>query len=574
MKKKLIWSSLAMALAGNAFSATLLYLPLNAGINIGNGEAIHAQLNATLTFMPDEDGFGGFARSRQLGANWWYAPRIDLNMAGIPALNITDPTTVIDWDMRVWQDPTNTNRWKDANVFIRVYSRDAINVIKGYRDYSLNVGPDFSNALKYQNAWFHNNMYLNDLLKGYYVDTNLSGDGFDPTDIDMIRFYGTDWSNPADPPYEDYNDFRNLRISTNTWQTIYDTNGFDGFSAGSLNGQGPWTTSTAGAGSVSLEDASGNKSIRFDVGETQGDQAYATWNNVSDLIKAGYRTIRVSYDIYRNPHPETGNLQNFWWYWYDSGFPTYGLSWDNGQDIRPFGFSDGLGGKAIKDSTYDGFDKFSHYYQEWDLYTLSSTATFQGRAANPLRTAPIRGITGLTKWEFEAAHDSASDTGSDVVRIDNFKVEGIKSGNNVVAQVNLGDYQGTIDGTPADVEVRNGSGTVLEHKLAYMDNNGKFAFNMQQPNGPITIAVKTAHHLRKAVTVTLPVTTDVVFNLVNGDVDGDNAVTIFDYVILSDAFDSSTGDPAFVANADLDGDGTVTIFDYLILSTNFDMFGD
>jgi hypothetical protein len=59
----------------------------------------------------------------------------------------------------------------------------------------------------------------------------------------------------------------------------------------------------------------------------------------------------------------------------------------------------------------------------------------------------------------------------------------------------------------------------------------------------------------------------------NGDCDGDNSVTIFDYIILSDSFDKSTGDSGFDARSDLDGDGTVSIFDYTYLSDNFERSG-
>lgn len=58
-----------------------------------------------------------------------------------------------------------------------------------------------------------------------------------------------------------------------------------------------------------------------------------------------------------------------------------------------------------------------------------------------------------------------------------------------------------------------------------------------------------------------------------GDVDRDNAITIFDYIELSAAFDSTPGHPAWNENADLDEDGDVSIFDYVILSLNFDKQG-
>jgi|GEM_PF-6303301 len=62
-------------------------------------------------------------------------------------------------------------------------------------------------------------------------------------------------------------------------------------------------------------------------------------------------------------------------------------------------------------------------------------------------------------------------------------------------------------------------------------------------------------------------------SLHNGDVDGDNAVTVFDYDALSLAFDSVPGQGNWNSRADLDGDGAVTVFDYDILSVNFDRIG-
>jgi hypothetical protein len=64
-----------------------------------------------------------------------------------------------------------------------------------------------------------------------------------------------------------------------------------------------------------------------------------------------------------------------------------------------------------------------------------------------------------------------------------------------------------------------------------------------------------------------------VLNLVNGDVDGDDNISILDYIALSASFGSETGQPEFNAMADLDGDGIVSILDYLILSSNFDREG-
>jgi subtilisin-like proprotein convertase family protein len=64
------------------------------------------------------------------------------------------------------------------------------------------------------------------------------------------------------------------------------------------------------------------------------------------------------------------------------------------------------------------------------------------------------------------------------------------------------------------------------------------------------------------------------FSLINGDVDGDDSVSILDYLELSAAFDSQVGDPGYLPRIDLDDDGFVSILDYLILSANYDLIGE
>jgi hypothetical protein len=97
--------------------------------------------------------------------------------------------------------------------------------------------------------------------------------------------------------------------------------------------------------------------------------------------------------------------------------------------------------------------------------------------------------------------------------------------------------------------------------------------------GTYEVGYKTATTLRVRVgqvtigsqplTGTLPFAT-----LALGDIDGDNYISILDYIELSNAFDSVAGDPNSNGNADLDADGTVSILDYIILSSNYDLEGD
>ena len=57
-------------------------------------------------------------------------------------------------------------------------------------------------------------------------------------------------------------------------------------------------------------------------------------------------------------------------------------------------------------------------------------------------------------------------------------------------------------------------------------------------------------------------------NLVNGDADGNNAVNLFDFVVLDSNFGKSDD------MADLNGDGTVNLFDYVVIDQAFGAQGE
>ena len=89
--------------------------------------------------------------------------------------------------------------------------------------------------------------------------------------------------------------------------------------------------------------------------------------------------------------------------------------------------------------------------------------------------------------------------------------------------------------------------------------------------------MKTGHWLSKS-RLNIPLVAGnplpIAMPLRNGDVDEDNEVSIFDYIILSQNFGRVVRGIGTDPNADLDGDGEVTIFDYIILSQNFGLEGD
>lgn len=105
---------------------------------------------------------------------------------------------------------------------------------------------------------------------------------------------------------------------------------------------------------------------------------------------------------------------------------------------------------------------------------------------------------------------------------------------------------------------------------AYLD------LRFQSTNEPIQALVSALGYLKKVVPIDRAVNgvLSARTTLRGGDVDGDNEVTIFDYIELSAGFMSVPPDSAFNLAADFDRDQYITIFDYIILSQNFGLEGD
>lgn len=146
----------------------------------------------------------------------------------------------------------------------------------------------------------------------------------------------------------------------------------------------------------------------------------------------------------------------------------------------------------------------------------------------------------------------------------------------VTASVTLQGYLGDPTQQALTVVLRLPGSTVpLETRTLSVDSSGVVRFTTSL-RGTYDLAIKGTHWLRKVRPVTI---VDAggnagAYSLTNGDVDGDNEVTIGDYALLSTAFGSMPGDGNWNAEADLDGDGEVTIGDYAQLSANFGASGD
>jgi len=172
--------------------------------------------------------------------------------------------------------------------------------------------------------------------------------------------------------------------------------------------------------------------------------------------------------------------------------------------------------------------------------------------------------------------DASSDPLS--VSFDNFMTNVPTAGSRTVSgKITLQDTDPSW--TPVGLEtsvdyVQNGA--VVASELVTLDAEGKYYLTTTLPNGNYDLHVKAANWLRKKQAITLGSgsLSNVNLSLINGDIDGDDSITIFDYIEISNGFDTVAGDPGYSYFADLDKDLSITIFDYIILSNNFDLGGD
>ncbi|GIV19419.1 MAG: hypothetical protein KatS3mg023_1170 [Armatimonadota bacterium] len=144
----------------------------------------------------------------------------------------------------------------------------------------------------------------------------------------------------------------------------------------------------------------------------------------------------------------------------------------------------------------------------------------------------------------------------------------------VSGQVELQDYQGDVTTVPVVVQVRQ-NGNVVRTEVLSLDAQGGYILYHLAP-GTYELAFKASHWLRRVRTVEV-VSSDVLgvsVSLINGDVDGDNEVSLFDFGALVAAFGSAPGDANWNADADLDGDQEVSLFDFGILVRHFGEIGD
>ncbi|MBS1706726.1 MAG: hypothetical protein JST40_12710 [Armatimonadetes bacterium] len=156
----------------------------------------------------------------------------------------------------------------------------------------------------------------------------------------------------------------------------------------------------------------------------------------------------------------------------------------------------------------------------------------------------------------------------------------------VYGKLSVADYTGNLRRLPLRLQLVDSNGSIVQAvNTQILSNEGGFVFTTDRV-GTYRLIGKLSHWLAVDLgNVQLSGSQNVagiVGVSINGDIDQDNSVSIFDYAILSDYFDHSQADSSWglvgpngfrPSDADLDGDGANTIFDYAILSKNFDQVG-
>lgn len=399
---------------------------------------------------------------------------------------------------------------------------------------------------------------------------------------------------------------------------------FESLSPGDILGQDSWVAVTAGstppAGGATIQsvkvsplDAS-TKALMFQrvIGQAGGADMRAQ-RVLGAPVTSG--SVRVQWDLMMSgrSNPTASNL-------FLSGllYSGVGVAAIN-QIIQPYGQNGGGPGGALNGfgdidgldiSGYVGYNLVSGYLYPDTWYRFEFDMDWSDHSITNIRTTDINGGTlGLPtemgtylplfghprlKWYFNndgtnwtdqwnrigfRASGMQGDAGTEYLCIDNFAITPV---NRIHATIDLQDFAGgNIAGQKVFVEVRDGSGNILDRMAIAPDASGNVYFHTKE-TGVKTIALKGSHWLRDVKTgVDLSTGEAGLFSNMNGDCDGDNEVGIGDYALISGAYGAYGGDvglanpdAGWAFEADLNGDNIVDIGDYAILSANYGLLGD
>lgn len=184
---------------------------------------------------------------------------------------------------------------------------------------------------------------------------------------------------------------------------IYDSQGFEGFSVGMLDGQDGWIADWFAPGpyighSPEIQDfgaAFGGLGIVL-----QGNEVSAAFieREFPDILGSGYQQVTVSFDIWRFSSDVPMNGMD--WFWYE-GFwtefePAHGVQrhMENGEStVYPFGEQSPLGDLYPMAETI--YDRWTNLTMTWDFSVATASAWYDGVFVG---SVPISDPSSLTGW--------------------------------------------------------------------------------------------------------------------------------------------------------------------------------
>ncbi len=170
---------------------TLAYVAMDEQLNLDPAhptvDAIFSPLGMPLEIFADGvPEMEGFTRLSLVPPGPFEGPYVDLNAAGIGAVDVSDPTTNLRAELRYYQDAeTNPDPYVDAPIGVRLYDLATDGTPLGSRDYGLIYGTQWDDPA--YPLWTQKILPLAGDPSSYVE----SGD-FDPTSVDRIGLYGMD----------------------------------------------------------------------------------------------------------------------------------------------------------------------------------------------------------------------------------------------------------------------------------------------------------------------------------------------------------------------------------------------
>ena len=220
-------------------------------------------------------------------------------------------------------------------------------------------------------------------------------------------------------------------------------------------------------------------------------------------------------------------------------------------------------------NTEPGFDYLYAHTSGNGGVNWSPRGAFSGSSAGFNTYFAPMNMIGTGRIGFELTSDVSNTANG--VSLDDISVVGEPWVQQLSGTVGLNGFASTKTFT---VKLRSGVTVLQTDNVPMTGLTGTFQISTSL-YGPHDVIIEGSSFLRRVVpAVNITAFGTVSTNMINGDINGDNAIGTPDFVQFRLAFGSIPGNPNWNPNADLNGDGAVGVSDFTILRANFGQIGD